>query len=213
MKKTLILTSIIAAFALAAGSAAHAADMKIGFVDMNKIFGAYYKTKDAETRINEAQGVAAKELQDLVDVYKKNAETINRLSEELKKPELSKETKEKKEKERDEKFNEYKGQEKEIADFRQRRQKDLQDQAVRMRNGIVQEITALINEKVKSEQFDLVIDKSGNSLNGVPIVLYSKDTNDFSDEIIKSLNASKPKDSASPAASAAPAAPADAKKK
>ena len=73
-----------------------------------------------------------------MDVYKKNAETINRLSEELKKPELSKETKEKKEKERDEKFNVYKGQEKEIADFRQRRQKDLQDQAVRMRNGIVQ---------------------------------------------------------------------------
>ena len=59
MKKTLILASLIAAFALAAGTAAQAAEMKIGFVDMNKIFGAYYKTKDAETRINEAQGVAA----------------------------------------------------------------------------------------------------------------------------------------------------------
>lgn len=193
MKKTLILTSIVAAFALMAAPSAQA-DMKIGFVDMNKIFASYYKTKDAETRINEAQGVASKDLQDLVELYKKNAEVINKLSEELKKPELSKETKEKKEKERDEKFNEYKNQEKEIAEFRARKQKDLQEQAVRMRNGIVQEITALINDKVKSDQLDLVIDKSGNSLNGVPIVLFSKDANDFSDEIIKSLNASKPKD-------------------
>jgi outer membrane protein len=200
MKKTLIVSSLVAAFALAVGSPAQA-DMKIGFVDMNKIFAGYYKTKDAETRINEGQSVASKELQDLVDLYKKNAEVINKLSEELKKPELSKETKEKKEKERDEKFNEYKGQEKEIADFRTRKQKELQEQAVRMRNGIVEDITKLINEKVKSEQFDLVIDKSGNSLNGVPIVLYSKDTNDFSDEIIKALNANKLKDAATPAAS------------
>jgi len=213
MKKNLILTSLVAAFVIAAGSLAQASDTKIGTVDMNKIFGSYYKTEQAKKRIDEAQGVAQKELQDLVDVFNKNLGEIRKLNEDLSKAELSKEAKDKKTKERDDKAEESKRQEKEIVELRQRRLKDLQDQAGRMRAGIVEEIRKLINDKVKAEQYDLVLDKSGLSSNGVEIVLYSKDAADFSDDIIKSLNASKPKDTAAPASSATPAAstPAEAK--
>ena len=205
MKKHLILTSLVAAFVIAAGSVAQAADTKIGTVDMNKIFGSYYKTEQAKKRIDEAQSVAQKDLQDLVDVFNKNLGEIRKLNEDLNKPELSKDAKDKKTKERDDKAEESKRQEKEIVELRQRKLKDLQDQAGRMRAGIVDEIRKLIVDKVKSEQFDFVLDKSGLSSNGVEIVLYSKDSADFSDDIIKTLNASKPKDVA-PAAPAAPAA-------
>jgi len=213
MKKNLILTSLVAAFVIAAGSLAQAADTKIGLVDMNKIFGSYYKTEQAKKRIDEAQSVAQKELQDLVDVFNKNLGEIRKLNEDLSKAELSKEAKDKKTKERDDKAEESKRQEKEIVELRQRRLKDLQDQAGRMRAGIVEEIRKLINDKVKAEQYDLVLDKSGLSSNGVELVLYSKDSADFSEDIIKSLNASKPKDTAAPASSATPAAstPAEAK--
>ena len=208
MKKHLILTSLVAAFVIAAGSVAQAADTKIGTVDMNKIFGSYYKTEQAKKRIDEAQSVAQKDLQDLVDVFNKNLGEIRKLNEDLNKPELSKDAKDKKTKERDDKAEESKRQEKEIVELRQRKLKDLQDQAGRMRAGIVDEIRKLIVDKVKSEQFDLVLDKSGLSSNGVEIVLYSKDSADFSDDIIKTLNASKPKDvaPAAPAASATPSA-------
>ncbi len=195
MKINLILPSLVATFVIAMGSLAQA-DTKIGLVDMNKIFSSYYKTEQAKKRIDEAQSVAQKELQDLVDVFNKNLDAIRKLNEELNKPELSKEAKEKKAKERDEKAEESKRQEKEIVELRQRRLKDLQDQAGRMRAGIVEEIRKLVNEKVKSDQYDLVLDKSGMSANGVEIVLYSKDSADFSDDIIKTLNASKPKDAA-----------------
>ncbi|MEI7958774.1 MAG: OmpH family outer membrane protein [Verrucomicrobiota bacterium] len=205
MKKHLILTSLVAAFVIAAGSVAQAADTKIGTVDMNKIFGSYYKTEQAKKRIDEAQSVAQKDLQDLVDVFNKNLGEIRKLNEDLNKPELSKDAKDKKTKERDDKAEESKRQEKEIVELRQRKLKDLQEQAGRMRAGIVDEIRKLIVDKVKSEQFDFVLDKSGLSSNGVEIVLYSKDSADFSDDIIKTLNASKPKDVA-PAAPAAPAA-------
>ena len=206
MKKTLLLTTLLAAFALAAGSTAMA-DLKVGIVDMNKVIGGYYKTDEAKKRIAEAQTLAEKELQDMVDLYKKNAESINKLNEELNKPELSKEAKEKKSEDRDKKFDEYKRQEKEIVDFRNRHLKELSETANRMRAGIVEEITKLVNEKVKSEQFDMVLDKTGLSNNGVPIVLYSKDAADFSDDLIKTLNANKPKSAdvkPSPAPSAAP---------
>lgn len=203
MKKTLTLASLIAAFALAASPVAHA-DMKIGLVDMNKVFSEYYKTKDAENRINEARAAAKKELDDRMDAYKKNLDAINKLNEDLNKPELSKEAKDKKSKERDDKISETKNLEREIQEFKTSREKQLQEQAVRMRNGIVEEITKLIQEHVKSDQYDLVLDKSGNSLNGVPIILYSKDTNDFSADIISELNKNRPKTSdaeSSPSAS------------
>ena len=203
MKRILTLASLIAAFGLAASTPAQA-ESKIGLVDMNKVFSSYYKTKDAESRINDARAAAKKELEDRMDTYKKNLDIINKLNEDLSKAELSKESKDKKGKERDEKIAETKNLEREITEFRTTREKQLQDQAVRMRNGIVEEITKLIQDKVKADQYDLVLDKSGNSLNGVPIILFSKDTNDFSDDIITALNKNKPKDAAAPTTGALP---------
>ena len=192
---------------IAAGSAAYA-DMKVGYVDMNRVFASYAKTKDAESRIIDARAAAKKELDERLETYKKNIDEINKLNEDLNKPELSKEAKEKKGKDRDEKIAEVKNLEREITEFRQTREKQLQEQAVRMRNGIVDEITKLIQEKVKSEAYDLVLDKSGSSLNGIPLVLSSKDTNDFSDDIIALLNKNAKASGGSSAATPATAAPA-----
>ena len=63
--------------------------MKIGTVDMNKIFSAYYKTKDAEARINEARNSAKQELDERMDTYKKNLDDINKLNDDIAKPALS----------------------------------------------------------------------------------------------------------------------------
>ena len=37
---------------------------------------------------------------------------------------------------------------------------------------------------MKAENFDLVFDKSGPSLNGVPIVLYSRDSYEFTNDVV-----------------------------
>lgn len=200
MKKFTLPALLAAALFTSALSAQ--AQSKIGTVDMNKIFSSYYKTKDAESRINEARAAAKKELDDRMDTYKKNVDAINKLNEDLNKPELSKERKDASSKQRDDMITETKNLEREIGEFRTTREKQLQEQAVRMRNGIVDEITKLVQDEVKSNNYDLVLDKSGSSLNGVPIVLFAKDSDDFSDRIITALNKTKPKDSAAaPAAS------------
>jgi len=196
MKSKLTLASLITAFALVATSVAQT-DTKIGFVDMNKIFAAYYKTDQAKKRIDEAQAAAQKELQDQVDLHTKNVEEIQKLDADLQKPELSNDAKEKKARERNEKAAEAQKQQQSIVALRDRRLKDLQDQAARMRQGIVDEILAVINDRVKAENYDLVLDKSGMSSNGVQVVLYSRSAADFSDDVIKILNANKPKDGAS----------------
>jgi outer membrane protein len=193
MKKTLFCTLLCLSL-LGLASTSHA-QVKIGTVDMNKIFSAYYKTKDAEARINEARNSAKQELDEQMDTYKKNLDDINKLNDEISKPALSADAKAAKSKERDDKIQETKNLEREINEFRQTREKQLQEQAVRMRNGIVDEITKLVLDKVKTENYDMVMDRSGLSLNGVPILIFAKDGLDFSDEIVAQLNKNKPKDS------------------
>ena len=59
---------------------------------------------------------------------------------------------------------------------------------MRMREGIVKEITDVVIEKVRTKSLDFVLDKSGMSINGVPVVLYAPENVDFTNEIIETLN-------------------------
>src|SRR5690349_17457151 len=104
MKHILTLPLLIAALGFGAMSSASAQNLKIGTVDMKKVFENYYKTKDAEARINEARNQAKKELEERMDTYKKSTEEVQKLNDEIQRPELSKEAKEAKSKQRDEKI-------------------------------------------------------------------------------------------------------------
>src|SRR2546423_8372317 len=207
MKKFLLLT---AAFALVLPAAGYAQGFKVGTVDMNRIFKEYSKTKDSEAKINEAKDAAKKEYDDRAENYKKALDDINKLNQQLDSPGLSADKKTSMAKDRDEKVANIKNMEREINDFRQTRERQLQEQAMRMRENIVKEITDVIMERVKSSNFDLVFDKTGPSMNGVNVVPYSKDNMDFTTDIITALN-KKPvtttteKPATSPATTTAPA--------
>jgi outer membrane protein len=186
--KKLTLVALFAAFALPA--AGYAQGLKIGTIDMNRAFKEYNKTKDAEGKINDAKNAAKKEYDDRADAYKKALDEINKLNQQLEAPALSADAKTKKAKDRDDKIASIKNMEREINEFRQTREKQLQEQAVRMRDGIVKEITDVVMSKVKAGNMDLVFDKSGVSLNGVPIVMYAKDSYDFTTDVVTQLNKS-----------------------
>ena len=191
MKKHLILTLVAAVLSSAAASAQN---IKVGTVDMKKVFESYYKTKEAEAKINESRNSAKKDLEDRMDGAKKVLDEVKKIDEELQKPELSKESKEQKAKLRSEKATDLQGMDKEIREFQQQREKQLQEQSVRMRAGIVDDINKVVSDRVKAESYDIVLDKSGPSLNGVPIVLFSRDTYEFTDAVVTALNKNKGKE-------------------
>jgi outer membrane protein len=205
------LLSLTLAFLLLLPVAARAqGTLKIGTVDMNRAFKEYNKTKDAEAKINEAKNQAKKEYDDRADAYKKALDEINNLNKQLDSPALSAEKKAQTAKDRDEKIANIKNMEREINEFRQTRERQLQEQAMRMREGIVKEITDVVNEKVKTNGLDLVFDRSGMSLNGVPLLMYSKDNVDFTTDVVAVLNkpgrASSISTATSPTASVSPVA-------
>jgi len=186
MKKLLYLT-LVSLLVLPIAARAQAT-LKIGTVDMNRTFREYNKTKDAEAKINDAKNQAKKEYDERADTYKKALDDINNLNKQLEAPALSADAKAQKAKERDDKISNIKNMEREITEFRQTRERQLQEQALRMREGIVKEITEVVMEKVKTGNLDLVFDKSGNSLNGVPVLMYSRDSVDFTNDVITVLN-------------------------
>lgn len=202
--KKLILVAVLSAFALPCG--AFAQGMKVGTIDMNRAFKEYNKTKDAEKKINDAKDAAKKEYDDRADSYKKALDEINKLNQQLEAPALSADAKTQKAKDRDEKIASIKNMEREINEFRQTREKQLQEQAVRMRDGIVKEITDVVMTKVKASSMDLVFDTSGVSLNGVPTVMFAKPEMDFTDDVVTQLNKAGAAAPAPAKASASPAA-------
>src|SRR5437870_1131434 len=186
MKK--LLTIILGSMLVLPLAAFAQGTTKIGTIDMNRAFKEYNKTKDAEAKINEAKNAAKKEYDDRADAYKKALDEINNLNKQLDAPALSADAKTQKAKERDDKIANIKNMEREITEFRQTRERQLQEQALRMREGIVKEITDVVMDKVKANNMDLVFDKSGMSLNGVPVVMYSRDNTDFTTDIVTVLN-------------------------
>jgi outer membrane protein len=186
MKKSL---SILSALTLALPIVAVAqGTSKIGTVDMQRAFKEYNKTKEAEVKINDAKNAAKKEYDDRAESYKKALDEINNLNKQLESPALSADKKTGMAKERDDKIANIKSMEREISDFRQTRERQLQEQLMRMREGIVKEITDVVMEKVKTKNLDFVLDKSGISINGVPLILYAPENVDFTGEIIETLN-------------------------
>ena len=193
MIKSLLSTAILATLTFGFAATAQA-EMKVGTLDMNNVFTQYYRTKDAETKLNEARASAKKELDDRLETLKKSMDDINKISADIEKPELSKDAKEKAAKSRDEKVAEARNLDREIAEFRGTRERQLQEQFMRMRKDIVDDIMKVVTVKVKEAQYDLVLDKSGMSIGQIPVIVYSKETMDFSKDIIDTLNkgAAKP---------------------
>jgi outer membrane protein len=193
MLKSILSATVLASAASILPVTAQAGDMKIGTLDMNAIFTQYSRTKDAEAKLNDARAAAKKELDDRLETLKKSMEEINKANTDLERPELSKDAKDKGAKARDEKVAEARNLDREIAEFRGTRERQLQEQFMRMRKDILDDIMKVVNEKVKAGNYDLVLDKTGISISHVPIVIFSRPDMDFSKEVVEALNKNTPK--------------------
>ncbi len=191
--RSLFLT--LAAALSTAGSVSAQTQMKIGIVDMKRVFQEYHKTKEAEKKVNEDKSKAKKDLDQRSAKYQ---ELIGQWEQAMKIVQdklVNAELKQQKQAEAQKISSEAKALEREIDEFRRRREQQLQEQVMRMRKGLLDDISQQVEEKAKRDNYDLVFDKSGVSPSGVKFLLHSKDAVDFSNEVLADLNKNAPKDS------------------
>ncbi|MEI6344544.1 MAG: OmpH family outer membrane protein [Verrucomicrobiota bacterium] len=190
--KNFIRTALLASLLVMGGASLANAQVKFGTVDMNRVFSDYYKTKNAQTKYAEAEKTANDDLNGRVETLKKSMQEISAINSDLEKTDLTKDARDAKLKDQQTKVAAARAMDREIADFRSAKQKTLQDQFLRMRKDIVDDIMKTVNDLVKAKGYDIVFDKSGLSAGAVPVVLFSRDDLDFSQDVITALNKNAP---------------------
>ncbi|RKX32700.1 MAG: hypothetical protein DRP22_01825 [Verrucomicrobia bacterium] len=169
-------------------SAAQAAGLSLAFVDMDRVFSEYYRTKLADAQLKEQADKFTEERDRLVQKLKDLREEFNRARTAAQDTSLSAEARKAKQDEAEKLLVQIREEESNLREFEQTRQKQLTDQGRRMRNRIVDQIREAVEEYARTQGFSAVLDYSGDSMNGVPVVLYVDRSVDITDEVIEILN-------------------------
>ena len=193
MKNTIIAFIATASLALVLAASAQVPTGRIVTVDLNKVFNDYYKTPIASGKLKDTADSFNKEHDEMLANYKKQIDELNKLREEQDKPEYTAEVREQKKKAFTEKLAETQKIQRDVDEYRTSHRKILEEQTLRMRQTILKEIEDVIDRESKDAGYQLVLDKSGNTANAIPAVVFSQDSLDITADIVKILNKNQPK--------------------
>ena len=179
---------IVTVLCMASLLPAQAQDTRIVFIDLDRVFNEFYKTKLADAQLKEQADEFNEERRRMVGEYEAMNDRFTVAREEAQDTALSEEVRNRKRNEAEELLIEIRDFESRIQRFDQTRRKQLEDQGRRMRTRIVSEIQDEIRKYARNQGFQAVVDSSGQSLNAVELILYVDNRIDISDAMIEILN-------------------------
>jgi outer membrane protein len=193
MKRNL-LSAVGALMIAATFSPSALAETKIAIIDLKKVFDGYYKTKHAHTKLMERAGDFDKARRGLIEDYQKANEEYKKMAEASSDVALGNDERGKKKADAEKKLSEIRDLENSIRQFDGQSKQTLAEQQRRMRDNVLRDIRDVISEIAKTSSFSLVLDTAAESINQVPIVLFTNGENDISDSVLTKLNATQPAD-------------------
>ncbi|MFH0878980.1 MAG: OmpH family outer membrane protein [Lentisphaerota bacterium] len=171
-----------------APASAFAEGLSLAFVNLDKVFSEYDKTKVADGKLKEQADDFSLERKKLIDEYEKLQEDFASAREEAQNTALSEDARSSKRDEAENKLVEVRDYENKIRRFDESRRKQLDDQSRRIRKDLVEEIRGVINTFALKKGYTAVLDSSGQSFNGVELILYSEPKMDITEAIIEEVN-------------------------
>ena len=171
-----------------------AAETRIVFVNMDRLFGEFYKTKLADTQLKEQANQVMEERKKMMTDFEKLQQDFNKLRDDAQNTALNEDVRTQRRNAAEEKLVEVRDYESKIRRFDDTRSKQMKDQQQRMRKRIVDEIRDTIQAYARNQMYSAVMDTSGLTANGVEEVLYVEPRVDITNEIIDVLNRSRPAD-------------------
>lgn len=170
-------------------AAAGAAELKIATVDLDKVFTAHPKTQAAEADLKKAEDGIQAEMEQMVAEGRALQEEAAKLAEAARSPILTEEARLKKRNEAEEKRTELEEFQLRARRTQENKLKQLREQVMKSRQGIVDELMAALAQFAQASEYDLVLDRSGMTMNAIPLVAYSKPELDVTDKLIAYLQA------------------------
>jgi outer membrane protein len=177
-------------------------------IQLERVFNEYYKTRRADAQLK----AQAAEFNREREAMKQDLEKVNKeytaLREEAQNPALTEEARATRRTQAEEMILSIREKEGQIRQFEDLRSKQLEDQSRRMRRGLIEEIRESIRAYGREKGYDMIVDLSGNSLNGVEVMLYADNRFDVTSEVLIALNRDAPDmSSGTPAAAEGAATP------
>lgn len=176
---------------LFAAGLSQAQNQDIRFVDMDRLFNQFYKTELAQAQLQEQAAQATQERDELVSEYEALQEGFEAAREEAQNQALSEEVRNTKRNEAEEKLLELREFENRIRKFDESRKSDLDAQSKRMRVRIVEEIREEMDDFARNLGLAAIIDVSGQTLNGIPVILYYDPGLDITVRVLELINQGK----------------------
>jgi len=189
--KTRTLLSVL--FSLFAFAQIQGQELKFATVDMKLLLKDYYRTEIAQQELNEKQALLTKSNNEKVKQIQELEEEMNTLRKQFEDPSLNQAKKESLANQLREKQQEGIAMDRSLKEYLERKRRQVQEDMQRQMRGILEEISKLLEEKAKADDYDYVFDKSGNSTTQVPVLLYAKDSVDITEELLAELNKDAPK--------------------
>jgi outer membrane protein len=176
-----------------------AAELKIATVDLDKVFTAHPKTQAAEADLKKAEDGIQEDMEKMIAEGRVMEEEVAKLREAAKNPLLTEDARLKKRNEAEEKITDLQEFQLRVKRTQETKLKQLREQVMKSRQGIVDELMVAVSDFAKAEGYTMVFDKSGMTMNMIPLVSYSDPELDVTDQLIERLKGSVP---AAPAAAA-----------
>ena len=178
-----------ATVAASVASAGAAAELKIATVDLDKVFTAHPKTQAAEAELKKSEEGVQEEMDQIVAEGRALQEDVAKLREAAKNPLLTEEARLQKRDEAEEKLTELQEFELRARRTQETKLKQMREKVLKSRQAIVDELTQAVVQFAQANEYDLVLDRSGMTMNAVPMLVYSNPELDVTDRLIERLKA------------------------
>ena len=197
-----ILAALVLALTLTAAGA-HAAELKIAVIDMQKTFQEYEKTKTIEIKLNQQMEVFKEYSNQLNQQYQNLRKQYESARDDSQNIAFSSAERENKRQKAQQLYESLKLKEQEMTSYTESRKTQIRDMYTKLRGEVVDEIRKAVHNKAVLEGYTIVLDQSGESLNDVGFVIYVQPGLDITDSIIQDLNRGYRKNAKDPAGAAA----------
>ena len=144
-----------------------AADLKIAYVDLSKIFSEYGKTKDYDKALGDKEGAYSAEREKKVSEIKQLQDKMNVLSD----------------KEKEAKKSDYESKVKAFQDFDRQKQTDLRKEQDEKMKEILKDIEEAVKKYAEKEGYNFVFNDR--------VLVYQDKSYEITDKIVDILNAGK----------------------
>lgn len=176
---------VIFAAVLAGARLPARAELTVGIVDMARVFNEYPETRTADEAINKEVADYEVERKQMLEDFQKRRDEFDAARKDAANKAWSDEVRAGKEKALEPLYNALRDQEQKIRETATFREKQINEQRVRMRQRILAKLQDIVAGFAKGKRLALVLDKSETSPSRVPAVIYSEDSMDITADILK----------------------------